>query len=240
MKTVHSFILVAMMAVGPHLDAQAQDASEFHIAPDLVDKVYARSVDKQLPRRESVGAVGFEVGQLMPQTLEVSSPYFKVAYQDSVTSVPVATIRVVSAPIGRGYASTRAHGSLGYGYTQGVYTVRNDAGIDAKDTLELQWVPVRAGVATETRRPIFGVVSPGIHAAIGADWLVQTGTLDGIAQNAWLPSTSAGPQLTFLPSVDGESTGFSGITLSAAFLSARRAEQRLIGWNWQLGGGLAF
>jgi hypothetical protein len=223
------FFLCAALAA--HLCFGHANAGEFAIDPKLVDKVFESAMqDQQQMQAAGVRKSRLEVGysHMMPREMNLKNKYFEVLYATQSLSLPYGFFRAARPLLSFTGGALNSYFMAGYTNHQGVFAVKGSSGIELKDTLTLQWVPLDVGVSLETRL-FSGWLRPALHAGIGADWISQNGSLDGISQNFWLPHFSGGPSVLFFGRDEGQS-GFEGVSLAGIYRSSYSNEHRFNGW----------
>lgn len=211
------------------------EGSEFSIDPKLVDRFFETTTTKEAtPEAGSsrVGRVEVGYGHMVPTNMTLQNKYFEVPYSKNQSSIPYGFLQGSKTFLTFGRGSMNAYGMVGYTNQQGIYEVTGSSGIALKDTVTMQWVPLEIGSSVDAKF-FSGQLQPGLIAGVGADWISQTGTLDGMNQNYWIPHVSGGPAVTFFGS-DDNSSGFDGICLSGLYRSSYGSEQAFKGWSFNL------
>lgn len=211
------------------------EGSEFSIDPNLVDKMFESTTTKEnqaqvVSTRPVRAEVGY--GHMVLSNLTLKNKYFEVPYSKNVSALPYGFIQGSKSLFTFGSGSFNTYGMIGYSNQQGVYDVTGSSGIALKDTVTMQWVPLEIGVSTDVKL-FSGNVQPALIAGLGADWITQTGELDGMNQNFWIPHASAGPAITFFGSGDN-APGFDGITIASIYRTSNGGDQTFKGWSFNL------
>ena len=211
------------------------EGSEFSIDPNLVDKLFESTTTKEnqaqaASTRTVRGEIGY--GHMMLTNMNLKNKYFEVPYSSNVSALPYGFIQGSKSIFTFGPGSFNTYGMIGYSNQQGVYEVKGSSGIALKDTVTMQWVPVEIGTSIDVKL-FSGQVQPAVIVGIGADWITQTGTLDGMNQNFWIPHTSVGPAITFFGSSDN-APGFDGITVASIYRTSSGRDQTFKGWSFNL------
>lgn len=219
------------------------EGSEFNVDPKVAENIYQSLTKKNESSPLKQNDVSFEIGymQLSPETAAFKNEQFTWDATSGVSSIPFVQIEM-SAPVASlgGWVLFSGYGSFGYSTTQEIYEVQNSDGMSYRDSIELTWIPLRAGILSEWQEPILGVLKPGILLGAGYDLIEQRGSLDGSAQSYRVPSWFVGGSLHLWPSTKAGEPAFNGVTARLAKRTTFGSEQKINGWQGDLGVGFIF
>lgn len=224
--------------VAEPVTAQPSDeASEFFIDRGMVEKVYDTTVETQRRASQVNGDTRMEasIGTLAADTMVVSNDYFEVDHAANGDGLPYLSISAARKLVTRGRNDFYLEGAAGFGTRQIEYNVHSKVGIDVEDLVTLQWLPVATGLRVEHRPTFTTLVKPSFVTGVGATWLNQRGTLEGMNQSYWLPTWQAGPALTLFGGGDHDESAFGGIVATALYRSSANASAKIVGWSYSVG-----
>jgi len=115
---------------------------------------------------------------------------------------------------------------LGYAKNQGTYSLTAMDGAKSQSEVSLHWVPLSGGIKTEYAIPSFDLIRPYLAISGGAEWLHQSGELQGIAENFWIPFYNVSLGLSFLDKPEAD-TWFGGFSFSMSFQNGLKPEQQV-------------
>jgi hypothetical protein len=241
--------LFSLILAAPVAGAQAGRTQEIP-TDDVPSMTVNRGISETIYRQatastSSGGVAAVTVDSLVqvffPAELELKNNYFTVAYGEQAGSIPGFVVGP-ELPLrgGPGRARLSSFFHAGYAYAQGIYEAETDSGLAVKDAVELQWVPLQAGLDAATRPYTAHGVGFGAQASVGVDWLTQSGQLDGISQTFWVPRYELGPNVTLFGQTAPERGGFDGVRLSAVVYRSFASPQKSRGVAADLGARYAF
>lgn len=243
--------LLVVLLVTPAVLAQntAQKAKEVPTeeVPGLVvsegvsDQIYKQTTMSVSSSGMSAVTVDSFFRVFRPEELSLRNNYFEVAYADNVRTIPgfiVGPELPLAGGKGGGRLSSFFH--IGYSYVQGVYDAETDSGLAVRDAVELQWVPLQAGLEATTRSFTTQGLAFGFLASGGVDWLTQSGELDGMNQTYWIPRYEVGPSFTIFSHQQPDRGGFDGIRVSAVVYRSFSSPQINRGIAADIGARYAF
>jgi len=212
------------------------EGSEFSIDANLVDKMFESTTNEASATASGTDRVRFEaaLGYMIPSEMSFQNDYFTVPYTENVSSISYGMLRVGKPFLQAGKVSFGAFGLVGYSYLQGIYEVESKDGLALKDTISLQWIPLQLGLTIDVIDILGNVVQPGLIVAGGADSFTQSGTLDGMNQSYWVPSSSFGLAFNFFGNGTAKESTFDGISLSGQYRTSYGDEQVFKGWTYNL------
>jgi hypothetical protein len=218
-------------------------AGEFRIDKKLMASLYDMTVEEARgPSQEKLNSslISPQIGIVKMTNVELKNDYFNVSYTDNLSTLPVFSIALGSpnSLFRLGQFDFYAIGNLGYGYSEGVYEVESENGLLLKDTVQTHWVPLVASIKTEYSG-IKRIVKPSLLAGAGAQWISQSGKLDGMQQGFWIPMSQLGVGLTFFDFDGSErSDYFQGVSLGAHRQTGFMTSQAFSTWMFDLGTNL--
>jgi hypothetical protein len=180
-----------------------------------------------------------------PAELSLVNKYFEVPYSENANTIMGINVGPYIPLYANNRYSLDSFMRIGYAYSQGIYDVRAESGIDVRDAVELQWIPAQAGIEILSAPILSGWMQIGGFTSAGIDWFTQGGQLDGMNQTFWVPRLELGSSVTIL---DGSSRGsvaknvggFEGIRFSGATYRSFASKQKNTGWAADIGARYAF
>lgn len=203
------------------LSAEGSTDSEFQLDKNLVDKLYEESVTESKKTTSQYSAnisVAPTFSYFSPNQLTLTNDYFQVPYASGMGSMPGISIVASGRIISFGGLYIMGLGGVGYSMKEAVQkALSKTASTDPERTskITLHWLPLSLGTRVEYRFSGFDAVRPFITAKGGAEWLYQTGGLDGLEQGFWVPFLQYGAGLTLFDSSSPD-RWFGGLTLGVS------------------------
>jgi len=236
MKRVMGVMLFLFYAERSITEEMQAPSSEFELDSNLVDSLYQQSLNASPNPTSHVTSVQVtpQLSMMSPSTLELSNRYFDVSYTDQARNFPVVHLGLSKSVLQWGGLSLLIHGKVGYTYKEGIYEVRSRASESRTDLLKLHWLPLNAAIRMEYGFPRASFLKPHVTLGTGAQWLYQTGRLDGIEQGFWIPFYTFSPGITIFDQ-EGVSDWFGGITFSGTYQSSYSSTQLIRGWSIDVG-----
>jgi len=163
--------------------------------------------------------------------LGLSNPSFTVNYEDGMQNMPMVQIGGGAKLWQRNRFDLSAVFSGGYGFKEERLSATTKEGTKLVDIVGLHVVPLTAGL--EFRQGLGFLRGTSIFATpqAGMLWLRQSGSLDGMEQNRWIPFYGVRAGVVLLrPEAKGsvaEDSWFDGLTASWTLQNSLGTEQKL-------------
>lgn len=215
----------------------------FSVEPGLSESLYQNSIKSSSDTEEQKNSYDIDASLriFFPSKFVLENKYFKVPYDKKTYNIAGFIV---------GPSTALHHGSdvrlsgfmhIGYAYAQDIYEIESESGLTVKDTLELQWIPLQAGLEFAPTSTQNQKISWSLFASLGTDWYTQSGNLDGTNQTFWTPRAEAGVSSTFFArSSQEKQAGFSGIRASVFSYQTFATSQVNKGLGFDLGTKYAF
>lgn len=212
--------------------------AQFRLDDNLVETIYQETTETQgvSSRRATANlVVQASLAYLSPTELSLSNQYFEVGY-DQFSGIPSFQIDLSSPLFVWKYAQISAVGRFGYGRKEALTEVRSASGGSFRDMVQLNWLPVGAGVRVHLIPGDDPKVRPFVEAAGGVQWLYQSGKLDkALEQGYWIPYWRASVGSVFFGSQTIGNDWFGGVVASVTWYRSFQSVQRMNGWSADLG-----
>lgn len=190
-----------------------QQGSEFELDSNLVDKIYEQtSATKTAEHGAADSTLGLKLSLAQFENVKLGNRYYDVDYSENADPNPILAFEV-------SYLMTQFRGTklyldtaAGFGYREDIYSAKSNEGIAVQDNLAIQVLPVSVAAKISHRIPRVPI---SVLASFGGgtEWLKQTGTLDGMSQNAWIPFYVYSFGAKFFEPDTVKSMTFSGLSL---------------------------
>lgn len=256
MHSKNRFIIISGLALhvlaGDALsqETEANAPQGFTVNEGVSSRIYQESRATISSAGSSPLRVESSLRIFFPSDFSLVNKYFEVPYADNTNSITGINIGPSIPLLSLGRASLDTFMRLGYAYSQGIYDVRAESGLDVKDAVELQWIPAQAGLEFTSAPFLAGWMQAGAFSSAGIDWFTQSGQLDGMNQTFWVPRLELGGSMTVLSGTDSNSSssaasartagGFEGIKFSASTYRSFASKQKNRGWAADVGARYAF
>lgn len=183
---------------------------------DMIEKSNAFELEV-LGRFVSIKEMGF------------NNPYFTVDYKDGMSDLPLIQIGGGKKFWEKSSFSLSGIFSGGYGFKESKLSIRAKQGAKLVDIVGLHVVPLTLGVEAKQKINFLKGTSVFTTPQVGALWLRQSGSLDGMEQNQWIYfyGVRAG-LILFQPESKADFGGqwFDGVTASWTLQSSFGSEQK--------------
>jgi hypothetical protein len=192
---------------------------------------------------EAIQETGKRQWELMPQLSVVSPSEFILT--NSEYSIPYSTLLLGMPAVYMGIATPikkekglqiSLMGRIGYSYKSGDFILTSHSGEQKPSHLTLSWLPVSVGTIAEYSIPGVPFLKPMLTFGLGAEWLRQTGTLDGISTNFWLPYFYVSPAIGFFDTAMTSIDWFGGFTFGVTYQDSFGKKQKARAWSFDLSG----
>lgn len=210
--------------------------SEFKLDRGLIDTIYQNSsTEARVDASPISGAIEVspQISFFSASKLTLSNAYFDVPYAETLGGLPMFEL-VLSTPLTYfGSLQVLLQGQAGYGYKEAVFSnirSHSDANQVFSDVLKLHWIPLAASLRFDYEIPR-SFVKPTLILGAGAQWLFQSGKLDGIEQGFWVPYAFVGPALTLFDQSSRRGEWFGGVTVGPTFKKSFGSSQEIAGWS---------
>lgn len=223
----------------PVIETPVNDQPTVSVGGDLNDAIYKRSVAQSSSDTADHLTLDSSVRIFFPSQFELSNQYFRVPYARNTKTITGFTVSPQITIANLNDANINAFASIGYAYAQGIYDVQSTDGLDVKDAIELQWIPIQAGIEVLSHAYTSQRVAFGAFTSAGVDWYTQSGQLDGANQTFWLPRYEVGAKVQFFTPSRREA-GFGGLQLATAYYRSFASSQTHRGLAVNLGARYAF
>lgn len=222
------------------LAQETPSESEFHLDKQVVDRLYEESVteSRKSTLQYSANVTVSPVFSLFsPNHLTLTNDYFQVPYAEGMGSLPSIAIAASGKIYQLGGLYILGLGSVGYSMKEAVqkaYSKTASSDPERLSKLTLHWLPLSLGTRVEYRFSGFDAVRPFVTAKGGAEWLYQTGGLDGIEQGFWVPFVQYGGGLTLFDSASPD-RWFGGLSVGVSKHQSFSSAQLIDGTVFDLG-----
>lgn len=221
-------------------EAAVPQSSQFELEKGLLDTLYRGSVTESSTEfRPEVRTLSVtpQLSFVNASQFVLSNNYWDVPYTEQLGAIPAASLHVSNSMFYLGGFSFAIKGVVGYSYKEAVLSpVHKQTGKDSRAVLTLHWLPVSLGTRVEYRIPGVDFVRPHLDLESGAQWLYQSGKLDGIEQGFWVPFYQAAFGLILFAPNQSQGNWFGGINLGATVRNSFASQQNI--WNWSMDVGL--
>lgn len=220
-------------------DSSSEEKSE-NLAPAItVDEsnfksIFSSSLKNQTHEvRDKTNGFEMEVqGRFVTiKDLGLNNPYFNVNYEDGMQSMPMVQIGGGFKLWERNRFDISSVFSGAYGFKEEKLTATTKEGTRLVDVVGLHVVPLTAGLEMRQGLGFLRGTSVFLTPQVGVVWLRQSGSLDGMEQNRWLPFYGARTGLIlFRPEAKAtvaDDHWFDGLTASWTLQNSLGAEQKL-------------
>lgn len=240
-QSIIFFVLIfELVSVADGMEDTASSPSQFEIDKDLVERIYRESATSTGTVHSRPGggiAIDPELSIFFPSEMNLSNGYFEVPYASGFVSMLVLTVLASGRVLHLGPVAFKAQGGVSYTFKEGTLRVLSKTTTVNRERnalMRLHSLPIFLGAQIEYEG--FAPIQPFIVGRAGAQWLYQSGNLDGIEQGFWIPFYQVGVGLTLFDSTHTQSDAwFSGLTLSALRHLSLSSDQVVQGWNLNLG-----
>jgi len=222
-----------------HDHGKKQEDSEFVIDKSVLDDFYRGQItDVRVETRYRSGnwEISPQFSYANPSEFELKNGYFIVPYAANGASFPLLQVSLAT-PLGYwGGFEFFGEAKVGYGYREGVYQVTNSqSGEFRTDVITLHWLPVSGALRLAYRIPGVSFLKPFLHGGAGAQWLQQSGKLDGITQGFWVPFYAFGGGLSAFDQTESGDHWFGGVRLGATVSRSVGSSQVVRYWSLDAG-----
>jgi hypothetical protein len=212
--------------------AMAQDSQQPMADEPTFRQIFRQSVEEaaslESMRRRDAFTVEVSAALTNPKDLTLSNKYFEVPHARSGTNLPGVQFGFAFGLASSSHFRLGGVATTGYSYSQYVGKAKSlGTGYESMDSIRLQRVPLLLGTrATYDMGPIALFIEP----AAGVQWLSQTGYLDGISQNFWVPTAAVTGGLVLFDQTSRSNSWFGGVRLAMgiehSFSSAQRIDMK--------------
>ena len=222
------------------VDEQADGVPSLQLSEGISDRIYSQTATSLTTQATGSLAIDSSIRLFFPREFTLSNNYFTVPYAQSSKALPGFMVgpQIPLMTLSNGQLNSLVH--IGYAYTQGIVEADSDTGLSVKDAVELQWIPVQAGLEAVSRPLTSQRIKLGLFSTAGMDWYTQSGQLDGMNQTFWVPRYEVGSCVTLFPQDSSISGGFDGIRLSGLYYRSFSTKQINRGWAADIGAQYAF
>ncbi|MBI4405138.1 MAG: hypothetical protein HY537_13330 [Deltaproteobacteria bacterium] len=214
--------------------AMGSDSSEFQIDKNTANQIFVESLSEAGvdPSASSSVVLSPSFSFVNVTSLVLTNDYFEVPYSNSIGSIPMLRFSVSVPVLSKTHFELSLLGDVSYAYKEGIFDAFSKTASGhslSKGALKLHWLPVLVGIKAAYQR--FSAVKPYLVATAGAQWLYQSGTLDGIEQGFWVPLYRLGGGLVIFDT----SSWFRGISLGVSTNNSFGTSQSVSGWSIDMG-----
>jgi hypothetical protein len=170
-------------------------------------------------------------------SMELSNNFFTVDYAEEISSIPSVQF---SGSKKFSFASFGLEPTLsaGYGTREALISVRSRQNNKLKDYVSVHWLPMSAGVRASHPIPGLRFMTAFLTPAVGAQYIYQSGKLDGIDQGFWIPFASFRGGLSLFesdPRSRKSSAWLDGVALSGTLIRGLSSSNQMSAWSVDLG-----
>ena len=223
----------------PEPETVAPKNSQFELEKGLLDTLYRGSVtesSKEFRPGARALSVTPQLSFVNASQFILSNNYWEVPYTEQLGGVPAFSLHVSNPLAYWGGLSFAIKGAVGYSYKEAVLSpVHKQTGKDSRAILTLHWLPVSLGTRIEYRISGVDFVRPHLDLEGGAQWLYQSGKLDGIEQGFWVPFYQVAFGLTLFAPNQSQGDWFGGINLGATVRNSFASQQNIRNWSMDVG-----
>lgn len=238
------FAIVTFLCLSSDLQA-ASAGSEFEMDKDLINKLYQQTLTEggvDVTYKRGYFDVTPQFSIIFPSSFALFNDYFTVPYSDTPAGILALSVTFGTPIVHWGDFKWTGQLRFGYGYKEGNYKITSKSPGTASvytDVIKLHRMPLSVGSQLSYPLPGIGFIEPCVTFGVGAEYLYQTGRLDGLDQGFWVPFTLVSPALSFFKSEGGEGW-FGGLTVGATFQSSFASSQVVRGLSYDAGVTLLF
>jgi len=161
-------------------------------------------------------AMGFSVANSDPRGTFFTNDYYEIAYDEQVKSLSTFSFYAEQTLENKKAFFLKPMLGLSYTFEEKILLVRAKSGGLYKDVLKFQSIPLFIGSKFGYRASLPVISSVFASLGLAYEWVVITGTLDGINQSYWSPGYLTTVGATFFePENQDLNSWFGGLTLSA-------------------------
>lgn len=218
----------------------SEQQPQVEVNQEIVEKIYKNAL-KQSEIDSKIGKSGFNVvtgGDLFqPTAMKLSNNYYDVSYADNWNSIPMLGIQVENSFFESSETAIKWTSGFSYSYLEKIVQVTSKkSNINSTRTtnLRVHSIPLSAGLELEYKHWLD--FTPAIISKVGAQWVYQSGTLDGLEQGFWVPFYQIGLGLTlFEPYRESDQSWFGGIKIAVTNYRSISSSQTIEGLSTNLG-----
>ena len=219
--------------------AEAQQEAGFSVDESNFKEIFNKSVTEQTEETKTKANfldVELAGSYVTLQELQFSDPKFAVNYDKDFQTMPAVKLNVSKSLWRVGDLRISPFGSLGYAFKEQKTEVTTKVGSTLRDVITLQVLPIALGMEFRHKIPGTRRFSVFAQPGVGTEWINQTGSLDGINQNAWIGFWNLrGGVYLFENSRADTANWFDGVALSAGMSRAIGSDEKLATWSADLG-----
>lgn len=221
-------------------EVPTSETPSLSVSEGISEKIYQQTTANISSQSSGTLAIDSSLRVFFPSQFELKNKYFNVPYSENAGNLvgfmvgPQLPLKKMSG------SQLNSFAHLGYAYAQGVYAVESDSGLEVKDAVELQWIPLQTGLEAVTRPLTSQRITLGVISSVGIDWFTQSGELDGMSQTFWVPRYELGSSVTLFSPAQKGAGGFDGVRLSGLYYRSFSSDQINRGWAADLGARYAF
>lgn len=235
---VSSVVLAAKPSQTKPKEELTPPNSQFELEKGLVESIYQASVSESVEIRPvSAGiSVSPQISYVNPTRLSLLNSYWEVPYTDQIGALPLLSLHIANSVLHWSGLSLAIKGSVGYSYKENVLTaISRQTGKESRAVLTLHWLPISLGTRLEYHISGFHAVKPYLNLEGGAQWLYQSGKLDGIEQGFWVPFYQVSFGLTLFGPTRTQGEWFGGINVGSSIRNSLASQLDIQSWSMDVG-----
>ncbi len=222
------------------VELQPETNSQFELEKGLLDTLYRDSLTSEasVDSRPGVRPLSFtpQLSFVNANQFALSNNYWEVPYKEYISGMPVFSLQVANPLYYWGGLSFAMKGAVGYSYKEMIVpAIQKQTRKDSRASITLHWLPLSLGTQIEYLIPGVSFVRPHLDLEVGAQWLNQSGKLDGLNQDFWVPFYQFAFGLTFFGSKQGQGDWFGGINLGTTARNSFASQQNIRSWSMDVG-----
>lgn len=229
--------ILSLVALGNDFSSQQP---QVEVNQEIVEKIY-RNALRQSELDSKIGKSGFDIvvggNFFQASTMRLSNNYYDVSYSDHWKSIPMGSFLVASSFFEVGDFVVKGMGGFSYSYFEKVIRVTSKKSIlnsERITNLRGYSIPIITGIELAYRHWLD--FTPSLMGRVGAQWVYQLGTLDGIEQGFWVPFYQIGFGFSiFEPVLESDQSWFGGIKMAILSQRSLSASQTIEGVGVDLG-----
>jgi hypothetical protein len=242
------YVLIFLLALpvfakeAPKVSTPASTDSEFQLDKNLVNKLYEEALTERerMPTAYNSGfTLAPSLSYFSPTALTLENDYFRVPYAEGLGSTLGIYVMGSSTLVAWGGLHLVGVAGVGYSMKEAPQKAISKTG-DPNDNersgvLTLHHLPLTVGTKAEYAFSSFSAVRPYIGVRTGAEWLYQTGKLDGVEQGFWIPFYEVGAGLVLFDTPASIDKWFGGMVIDISKHQSILSNQSVAGWQYNVG-----
>ena len=227
----------ARAEVHSHPSPSADDA-QFRLDPGMVDKIFHETeTASHRGNQTAANAVSFGVqaSYLNFGELRLENAYFKNDFAETLGTAPLVQVGAMLPGFVVGPFVMRGELSAAFGVREALVNVSTLAGVAFRDIIRLHWLPITAALRIEFTPGGAEWITGYLRLGAGVEWIAQSGRLDGMSQNYWIPFATVGAGVRLFDARRDKNGWFGGLVLGASAGQSVASSQTFRFWSADAG-----